>query len=85
MIRLEGLPPLIQLGEAACGVPERVATVDWNMWEVKQNNSEFSQYNVEGQVIATDLDRNPSALRNSLTMGSSEKIKDCFTSSDMPE
>jgi hypothetical protein len=55
------------------------------MREIKQKNREFSQYYAEFQVIAADLDRNPSALRNALRMGLSEEMKDSFTYSDMPE
>jgi len=55
------------------------------MREIKQKNREFSQYYAEFQVIAADLDWNPSALRNALRMGLSEEIKDSFTYSDTPE
>jgi len=55
------------------------------MREIKQKNREFSQHYAEFQVIAADLDWNPSALRNALRIGSSEEMKDSFTYSDMPE
>jgi hypothetical protein len=55
------------------------------MREIKQKNREFSQYYAEFQVIAADLDWNPSALRNALRMGLSEEMKDSFTYSEMPE
>jgi hypothetical protein len=55
------------------------------MREIKQKNREFSQYYAEFQVIAADLDWNPSALRNALWMGLSEEMKDSFTYSNMPE
>jgi hypothetical protein len=55
------------------------------MREIKHNNREFSQYYAEFQVIAADLDWNPSALRNALRIGLSEEMKDSFTYSDMPE
>jgi hypothetical protein len=55
------------------------------MQEIKQKNRELSQYYAEFQVIATDLDWNPSAHRNALRMGLSEEMKDSFTYSDMPE
>jgi len=55
------------------------------MREIKRKNREFSQYYAEFQVIAADLDWNPSALRNALRMGLSEEMKDSFTYSDMPE
>jgi hypothetical protein len=84
-IRLENLPAFIQLLEAAFGDPDRVATAERTMREIKQKNREFSQYYAEFQVIAADLDWNPSALRNTLWMGSSEEMKDSFTYSDMPE
>jgi len=48
-------------------------------------NHEFSQYYAEFQVIAADLDWNPSALRNALRMGLSEQIKDSFTYSNLSE
>jgi len=84
-IGLEDLPAFIQLLEAAFGDPDRVATAERKMREIKQNNREFSQYYAEFQVIAADLDRNPSALHNALRMGLSEEMKDSFTYSDMPE
>jgi hypothetical protein len=55
------------------------------MWEIKQMNREFSQYYAEFQVIADDLDWNPSALGNALSMGLSEEMKNSFTYSDIPE
>jgi len=84
-IGLEDLPAFKQLLEAAFGDPDRVATAERKMREIKQKNREFSQYYAEFQVIAADLDWNPSALRNALRMGLSEEMKDSFTYSDMPE
>jgi hypothetical protein len=84
-IGLEDLPALIQLLESAFGDPDRVATAERKMREIKQKNREFSQYYAEFQVIAADLDWNPSTLRNALRMGLSEEMKDSFTYSDMPE
>jgi len=84
-IGLEDLPACIPLLEAAFGDPDRVATAERKMSEIKQKNREFSQYYAEFQVIAADLDWNPSALRNALRMGLSEEMKDSFTYSDMPE
>jgi hypothetical protein len=55
------------------------------MREIKQMNREFSQYYTEFQVIAADLDWNPSALQNGQRMGLSEEMKDSITCSDMPE
>jgi len=79
MIGLDDLPAFIQLLEAAFGDPDRVATAERKMREIQQNNREFSQYYAEFQVIAADLDRNPSALHNALRMGLSEQMKDSFT------
>ena len=84
-IGLEDLPALIQLLEAAFGDPDRVATAERKMREIKQKHHEFPQYYAEFQVIAADLDWNPSALRNTLKMGLSEEMKDSFTYSNMPE
>jgi hypothetical protein len=55
------------------------------MREIKHNHREFSQYYTEFQVVAADLDWNPSALLNALMVGLSEEIKDSFTYSCMPE
>jgi len=85
IIGLEDIPALIQLLEAAFGDPNRVATAERKMREIKQKNREFSQYYAEFQVIAADLDWNPSALRNALRIGLSEEMKDSITYSDMPE
>jgi len=84
-IGLEDLPALIQLLEAAFVDPDQVATAERKLREIKQKNGEFSQYYAEFQVIAADLDWNPSALRNALRMGLSDEMKDSFTYSDMPE
>jgi hypothetical protein len=84
-IRLEGLPAFIQLLEAAFGNPDRVATAERAMKEIKQRNRQFSLYYAEFQVIAADLDWNPSALRNALRSGLSEEMKDSFIHTDMPD
>jgi hypothetical protein len=84
-IGLEDLPAFIQLLEAAVRDPDLVATAERKMPEIKQKNRKFSQYYTEFQVIAADLDWNPSALRNAPRMGLSEEMKDSFTYSDMPE
>jgi len=55
------------------------------MREIKLKNREFSQYYAEFQVIAADLDWNPSALQNALRIGLSEEMNDSFGYSDMPE
>jgi hypothetical protein len=55
------------------------------MREIKPKHREFSQYYAEFQVIAANLDWNPSALLNASRMGLSEDMKDSFTYSDMPE
>jgi hypothetical protein len=55
------------------------------MKEIKQKNREFSLYYAEFQVIAADLDWNPSALRNALRSGLSEEMKDSFIHTDMPD
>jgi len=65
-IGVEDLPACIQLLEAAFGDPDQVATAERIMREIKQRNREFSQYYAEFQVIAIDVDWNPSALRNAL-------------------
>jgi hypothetical protein len=52
---------------------------------MKQKTREFSHYNAEFQVITADLKWNPAAVRNALTMGLSEEMKDSFTYSDMLE
>ena len=84
-IWLADLPAFIQLLEAAFGDPDRVATAEQTIREIKQNNREFSQYYAEFQVIAAELDWNPSALRNALRKGLSEEMKESFMYSDMPE
>jgi hypothetical protein len=60
-IRLENSPAFIQLLEAAFGDPDRVATAERKMREIKQKNREFSHYYAEFQVIPADLDWNPPA------------------------
>jgi hypothetical protein len=84
-IGLEDLTAFIQLLEAAFGDPDRVATAERNMREIKQKNREFSHYYAEFQVMAADLDWNPSAFRNALRSGLSEEMKDSFIHIDMPD
>jgi len=84
-IGLEDIPAFIQLLEAAFGDPDRVATAEPKMREIKQTNHKFSQYYAEFQVITADLDWNPLPIRNALPVGLSEEMKDSFTYSDMPE
>jgi len=84
-IGLEDLPAFIQHLEGAFGDPDRVATAQRRMREIKQQNRESSQSDVEFEVIAADLDWNPSALRNALRMWLSKDQKYSFTYSDMPE
>ena len=67
------------------GDPNRAATGEREMGEIKQKNREFSQYNAAFHVIAADLDCNSFALRNALRMGLSEEMKDCCTHGDTPE
>jgi hypothetical protein len=55
------------------------------MWEMKQKKREFSQYYAEFQVIAADLDWNPSALRNALRSGLSEEMKNSLIHTAMPD
>jgi len=55
------------------------------MKKIKQTNREFSQYYAEFQVIAADLDKNSSALRNGLRSQLSEEMKDSFMHTDMPD
>jgi hypothetical protein len=78
-IRLDDLPAFIQLPVAGMGDPDRVATAKRKMQEIKQMIREFSPYYAQFQVIAADLDWNPSALRNALRMGLSAAMKDSFT------
>ena len=84
-IGLEDLPACIQLLEAAFGDRDLVATAKWKMREIKQKNREFSQHYAQFQVIAANMDWNPSVLRNALRSGLSEEMKDYFTDGDMPE
>jgi hypothetical protein len=84
-IGLEDLPAFIQPLETAFGDPNRVATTERKMREIKQKNHQFSQYYNEFQVIAANLDCNPSALRSALWMRLSEEMKVSFTYSNMPE
>ena len=84
-IGLEDLTAFIQLLEAASVDPDRVATTEQKMREIEQKNCELSQYYAELEVIAADLDWNPSGLQNALRMGLSEEMKDSFTYRNMPE
>jgi hypothetical protein len=61
-ISLEDLPAFVHLPVAGMGVLDRVATAKRKMWEIKQIIREFSPYYAQFQVIAADLDWNPSAL-----------------------
>jgi hypothetical protein len=52
---LDNLPALIQLLEAAFVDHDPVATAERKVREIKQINSEFSQYYGEFQAIAAEL------------------------------
>jgi hypothetical protein len=82
---LGDLTAFMQLLEAAFGDPDRVATVERNMREIKKKNREFSQYYAEFHVIAADLDCNPSAHQYALRSGLSEQMKDSIIYTDMPD
>ena len=84
-IGLEDVSAFIQLLEAAFVDPNWVATAGWEMWEIKQQNTEFSQYYAEFQVIATNLDLNPPAMQIALPMGLLDEVKDPFTYSNAPD
>jgi hypothetical protein len=84
-IDIADLTACIQLLEAAVRDPDRVATTGRSMWEIKQKNREFSQHYAEFQVIAADLDLNPSALQNALRSGPSLEMKDSVIHTDMPD
>jgi hypothetical protein len=84
-IGLENIPACIQLLEEAFGDSDRVATTKRKMCAIKQYHQEVCQYYAEFQVIPADLDWHPLALWNALMMGLSEKMKDSFTYSDMPQ
>jgi len=43
-IGLEDLPPFIQLLEEGFGDPDRIATAQWTMQDIKQKHCEFSQF-----------------------------------------
>jgi hypothetical protein len=84
-IVLEDLSAFTQLLEAAFEDADRVATAERIMREIKQNSQEFSQYYTEFQVIAADLDWNPSDLGNTLRSALSEEMIDSFLHTDMPD
>jgi hypothetical protein len=84
-IGLDDLPGLIQHLEAAFGDTDRVATAERKMREIKQKNCKIFPYYAEFQIIAADLDWNPSPVRNALRMGLSEEMKYSFTYSNMAE
>jgi hypothetical protein len=80
----EDLLAVIQLLQAARGDSDRVATTERTMWEIKHMYYKVSQYYTEFRVIATDLDWNPSTLRNSLQVRLPQEINDWYTYCDMP-
>jgi len=79
ILGLEDIPAIIPLHEAAIGDPHRVATAELKMWEIMQKNSKFSQYNAALQLMAANLDCNPSSLRNALRMELFKDMADSFT------
>jgi hypothetical protein len=81
----EDLQAFIQLLQAAFRNPDQVGPAEWKILEIKQKNRVFSQYYADSQVIAADLDWNPSDLRTALTMVLAVQMKDSFTYRDMPE
>jgi hypothetical protein len=79
------LPVFIQVLVAAFRDHDQVATAERKMQEMIQKTHEFSQYSGEFPVIATNLDWNPSALRDAIRMQLSEEMTDSFTNSDVTE
>jgi len=63
MIGLEYQPAFTRLLKVACGDPDWVAPTKRKMGAIKPKNRDFSQYYAESEVIATDLDWNPSAVQ----------------------
>jgi hypothetical protein len=59
-IDLRDLSAFMQHMEAAVGDPDRVATAERNMRDIKHKTREFSRYYAEFQVIAANHDCNPS-------------------------
>jgi hypothetical protein len=81
----ENLPAFIQPQEGAVEDPNRVATAERKMREIKPKITEFSQVYTEFQVIAADLNWNPWAPWNALRILLSEAMNDSFMYSDTPE
>jgi hypothetical protein len=84
-IELEDLPVFIQFLEVAFGDHDQVATAERKMQEMIQKTRQFSQYSGKFPVIATDLDWNPSALRDALRMQLSKTITDSLRNSDVTD
>jgi len=63
MIGLEYQPAFTRLLKVACGDPDWVAPAKRKMGAIKPKNRDFSQYYAESEVIATELDWNPSAVQ----------------------
>jgi len=74
-IGLADLPGYVQLLDGAFGDPDRVATTERHMCENQPKDRMLSQYCAELQVMAADVDWDPSALWNDLRIGSSNEMK----------
>jgi len=85
MIVLGDLLALIQLLEATFGNLYRVATVEWKIHNMIQNNCKFAQCYAGFSVIAGNLVWNSSGLMNALRIRLPEEREDSFQNKGMPE
>jgi len=63
--------------------PGRVAKVEWNICVINQQNYNISQPNADFHVIATNLNWNPSAIKNARRMELYTEMKNFFLYNEM--
>lgn len=83
-IDLPDVAALVRILENAFGDPDREATAEKKIKNIKQGNREFSVYYAEFQRYAADLDWNEKAKKSALTDGLCDEIQTLLLSADQP-
>lgn len=84
-INLIDITALLRILESAFGDPDRIATAEQKIDNLKQKNKDFASYYAEFQRYASDLDWNESAKLSALRRGlSTELMTDMITMREVP-
>ena len=81
---LSDLESFVTLLENAFGDPDRMATAERKLENLKQRNQDFASYYAEFQRYIGDVDWNEGAKRSQLTRGLNNELKDQLVTVDAP-